>query len=185
MPSARLAGLYASTGRKDTAVAECRAALTKNPDSVPEALLLGQLLQLGGESAEAEAIYRRLLTRHPDLLPAANNLAYLLATAQAPTAEQLAEALTLATKASAGGDPSALDTVGWVHYRLGDKDAALEFLRKAHESLPEDPAVTYHLAQVLADLGQTEEARALLTALLARTQDFQDLAQARELLAGI
>lgn len=185
VPSARLAGLYASTGRKDTAVAECRAALTKNPDSVPEALLLGQLLQLGGESAEAEAIYRRLLTRHPDLLPAANNLAYLLATAQAPTAEQLAEALTLATKASAGGDPSALDTVGWVHYRLGDKDAALEFLRKAHESLPEDPAVTYHLAQVLADLGQTEEARALLTALLARTQDFQDLAQARELLAGI
>ncbi|MBU4524198.1 MAG: tetratricopeptide repeat protein [Desulfomicrobium sp.] len=185
VPSARLAGLYASTGRKDTAVAECRAALAKNPDSVPEAVLLGQLLQLGGESAEAEAIYRRLLTRHPDLLPAANNLAYLLATAQAPTAEQLTEALALATRASAGGDPSALDTVGWVHYRLGDKDAALEFLRKAHESLPEDPTVTYHLARVLVDVGQTEEARGLLTALLARTQDFQDLAQARELLAGI
>ncbi|PKN43364.1 MAG: hypothetical protein CVU60_03135 [Deltaproteobacteria bacterium HGW-Deltaproteobacteria-18] len=182
VPSARLAGLYASTGRKDTAVAECRAALTKNPDSVPEALLLGQLLQLGGETAEAEAIYRNLLARHPGLLPAANNLAYLLVSHAAPTTEQMTEALALATRASAGGDPSALDTVGWVHYRLGDKDAALQFLRKAHESLPEDPAVTYHLAQVLADLGQTGEARTLLQALLARTQDFPDLAQARSLL---
>ena len=185
VPSARLAGLYASTGRKDTAVAECRAALAKNPDSVAEAVLLGQLLQLGGESAEAEAIYRRLLARHPDLLPAANNLAYLLASGDAPSTEQLTEALALATRASAGGDPSALDTVGWVHYRLGDKDAALEFLRKAHESLAEDPAVTYHLARVLADLGQTQEARGLLTALLARTQDFSELGQARELLAGM
>jgi len=185
VPSARLAGLYASTGRKDTAMAECRVALDKNPDSVPEALLLGQLLQLSGDAAEAEAIYRKLLDRHPDLLPAANNLGYLLATAQAPTPQQLSEALALATKASAGGDPSALDTVGWVHYRLGEKDAALQFLRKAHESLPEDPAVTYHLARVLADLGQTGEARGLLTTLLARTQDFPDLAQARELLVGL
>jgi tetratricopeptide (TPR) repeat protein len=185
VPSARLAGLYASTGRKDTAVAECRAALTRNPDSVPEALLLGQLLQLGGETAEAEAIFRKLLARHPDLLPAANNLAYLLVTAQTPSPEQLAEALALATRASAGGDPSALDTVGWVHYRLGDKDAALQFLRKAHESLPEDPAVTYHLARVLVDLGQKDEARGLLKALLTRTQDFPELAQAKELLGGI
>ncbi|ACU90656.1 tetratricopeptide repeat protein [Desulfomicrobium baculatum] len=185
VPSARLAGLYASTGRKDTAVAECRAALAKNPDSVPEGLLLGQLLQLGGETAEAEAIFRKLLARHPDLLPAANNLAYLLVSHDAPTTEQLSEALALATRASAGGDPSALDTVGWVHYRLGDKDAALQFLRKAHESLPEDPAVTYHLARVLADLGQTGEARELLTALLARTQDFPELTRARELLASI
>ena len=68
---------------------------------------------------------------------------------------------------------------------MGDKDAALQFLRKAHESLPDDPAVTYHLARVLVDLGQTGEARGLLTTLLARTQDFPDLAQARELLVGL
>ena len=185
VPSARLAGLFASTGRRDTAITESRAALVKNPDAVSEALLLGQLLQLSGDLAEAETIYRKLLVRHPELQPASNNLAYLLVTVPAPTPEQLTEALALATRASASGDPSALDTVGWVHYRLGDKDAALQFLRKAHESLPEDPAVTYHLARVLADLGQKDEARGLLTALLARTQDFPELAQARELLGGI
>lgn len=180
-----MAGLYASTGRKDTAIAECRAALVKKPDSVPEALFLGQLLQLGGEAFEAEAIYRALLAKHPELLPAANNLAYLLVSKESPNAEQLAEALSLGTRASAGGDPSALDTVGWVHYRLGDKDAALQFLRKAHESLPEDPAVTYHLARVLVDLGQTEEARSLLSALVARNQEFPDMPQAKALLADI
>ena len=148
-------------------------------------MFLGQLLQLGGEAFEAEAIYRALLAKHPELLPAANNLAYLLVSKESPNAEQLAEALSLGTRASAGGDPSALDTVGWVHYRLGDKDAALQFLRKAHESLPEDPAVTYHLARVLVDLGQTEEARSLLSALVARNQEFPDMPQAKALLADI
>jgi len=164
---------------------ECRASLAKNPDSVPDAMLLGQLLQLGGDKVEAEATYRALLARHADLQPAANNLAYLLVSAETPTKEQLTEALALATKASASGDPSALDTLGWVHYRLGDKGAALQYLRKAHESLPEDPAVTYHLAQVLADEGQAAEARTLLSGLLARTQDFPDHAAARVLLDRI
>jgi tetratricopeptide (TPR) repeat protein len=185
VPSSRLAGLYASTGRKDVAITESRAALAKNPDSVPDALLLGRLLQLGGERVETEAIYRRLLERHPDLQPAANNLAYLLVSAEAPSQQELVEALALATKASASGDPSSLDTLGWVHYRLGDKGAALQFLRKAHELLPEDPSVTYHLAQTLADEGQTAEARTLLTGLLKRTQDFTEYAAARVLLEKI
>lgn len=185
VPSARLAGLYASTNRVGVAMNECRAALAKNPDSVPEALLLGQMLQLSGEGREAETIYRKLLARHPNLQPAANNLAYLLVSAEAPAAQQLREALDLATTASAGGDPAALDTLGWVHYRLGDKDAALQYLRKAHESLAAEPSVVYHLAQVLADVGQTGEARKLLAALLERTRDFAEYAQARDLLDRI
>lgn len=182
VPSARLAGLYISTGRKDAALAESRAALERNPESIPEALLLGQLLQLSGEKAEAEATYRGLLKRRPDLLPAANNLAYLLVSAESPTAEQLSEAMALATKASASGDPATQDTLAWVHYRLGDKDKALEILQQVHLLLPEDPSVTYHLAQVLADKGRTEEAKTLLKQVVDKEKVFPEAAAAQQLL---
>jgi tetratricopeptide (TPR) repeat protein len=182
VPSARLADLYISTGRKDAALTESRAALERNPESIPEALLLGQLLQLTGEKAEAEEIYRDLLKRRPDLLPAANNLAYLLVSAEEPTAEQLSEAMTLAVKASAGGDPATQDTLAWVHYRSGDTDKALEILQQVHQKIPEDPSVAYHLAQVLADKGRIEEAKTLLKQIVDTEKMFPEAATARQLL---
>lgn len=182
VPPARLAGLYASIGRRDAAEAECRAALERNPESVAEALLLGQLLQLSGEKSQAEKIYRDLLSRRPELLPVANNLAYLLVSLETPTPEQLSEALALASKASSNGDPVSQDTLAWVHYRLGDRDSALEILEQVHRLLPAEPTVTYHLAQVLADKGHTEDAKALLKQTLDKKKDFPEAEAARKLM---
>lgn len=177
-----MAGLYASIGRRDAAEAECRAALERNPESVAEALLLGQLLQLSGEKSQAEKIYRDLLSRRPELLPVANNLAYLLVSLETPTPEQLSEALALASKASSNGDPVSQDTLAWVHYRLGDRDSALEILEQVHRLLPAEPTVTYHLAQVLADKGHTEDAKALLKQTLDKEKDFPEAEAARKLM---
>lgn len=185
VPAMRLATLKARTGKLDAAITDSRAAVAKNPESMAEAVLLGQLLQRAGQHAEAEGIYRRLLERRPGLRPISNNLAYAIAADPAATPQRLAEALTLATEASAGGEPTALDTLGWVHYRLGDKPAALTNLRKAHEALPDEPSVAYHLARVLVDEGQPAEARTLLQALLQRQGDFPELAEARALLNSI
>jgi predicted Zn-dependent protease len=179
----RLAALKAQTGQLDAAIADTRASLARKPDSMAEAVLLGQILQRAGQHAEAEGIYRRLLERQPGLRAVNNNLAYAIASDPAATPERLAEAL--ATSASASGDPTALDTLGWVHYRLGDRPAALTHLRKAHEALPDEPSVTYHLARVLADEGQSAEARALLQALLQRKADFPEHAEAKALLDSI
>jgi tetratricopeptide (TPR) repeat protein len=185
VPAMRLATLKARTGKLDAAIADSRAALAKNPDSLAEAVLLGQLLQRAGQHAEAEGIYRRLLERQPGLRAVSNNLAYAIASDPAATPERLAEALALATTASAGGDPTALDTLGWVHYRLGDRPAALTHLRKAHEALPDEPSVAYHLARVLADEGQSAEARTLLQVLFQRQADFPEYVEAKALLDSI
>ena len=182
LPAMRLASLKAAMGKREEAMADCRAALAKAPDSVPESLLLGQLLQLGGEHAEAEKIYRRLLELYPHQRMLNNNLAYSIVSDSSATSERLAEALALAEKAAATGDPAAADTLGWIHYRLGDRQAALEHLRRAHEALPDDPSVTYHLARVLAEDGHKTEARELLEGLLGRTKEFPEYAAARELL---
>ncbi|MBP9944204.1 MAG: tetratricopeptide repeat protein, partial [Desulfomicrobium sp.] len=181
-PSVRLASLYAATGQLGVAISVSRSALSKNPDSVTESLLLGQLLQQDGQHEEPEAIYRKLLARHPELRPAANNLAYLLVSREGVTTGGLQEALGLATMASASGDPTALDTLGWVQYRLGDRKAAQDNLRAAHKALPEDPVVTYHLAQILADEGQKAESKVLLTRLLGAASAFPEAPAARALL---
>lgn len=185
VPSMRLAGLFMASGRRDAAVAESRAALARKPDSVPEALLLGQLLQMGGQGAEAEDIYRSLLGRNPNILAAANNLAYCIVTDPEASPERLQEALAMASRAAESGDPAALDTLGWVHYRLGDRGEALTHLRKAHEALPQEPSVAYHLAKVLAEEGQAAEAKTMLDTLLKRTTDFPEYAQARALFESI
>ncbi len=181
-PSTRLAQLLAGSDRADEAIAEARSALAKNPGAVAEALLLGQLLQHAGQEDEAETIYRGLLQKHPQIKPAANNLAYLLANRPQVSPDMLREALDLATMAASSNDPMAVDTLGWVHYRLGDLQTAQDYLRQAHEVLPEDPAVTYHLAQVLADQGHTAEARELLARIMEQGGSFYERPAAKALL---
>jgi len=41
-----------------------------------------------------------------------------------------------------------MDSMGWVQYRLGNIDAALDFLKKAY-SIKKDPEISAHLGEVL------------------------------------
>ncbi len=54
-------------------------------------------------------------------------------------------------------DAAIVDSVGWVHFRLGDFAKALEYLRKA-ASMMEDPEVSAHLGEVLWVTGEKDEA---------------------------
>ena len=51
--------------------------------------------------------------------------------------------------------------MGWVLHKLGENEAALDFLRRAFE-LERDPEIAAHLFQVHLQLDQQAEARALL-----------------------
>ncbi len=57
-------------------------------------------------------------------------------------------------------DHYMLDSLGWVHYRLGNLAKAAEFLRKAYD-IQADPEIAAHLGEVLWKLGQHEEAKKL------------------------
>jgi Flp pilus assembly protein TadD len=92
----------------------------------------------------------------PDDAHAHNALGYSLADRgqRLPEARQLIErALQLAP-----GDPFITDSLGWVEFRLGNKDAALRLLRQAYASRP-DTEIGAHLGEVLWALGQRDEAR--------------------------
>ena len=105
-----------------------------------------------------EADIRRVIELDPDNAHAYNALGYTLA----DQTDRYQEALNLITRALelAPNDPFILDSMGWVQYRLGNFDAAQEYLRKAL-ALRDDAEIAAHLGEVLWKIGVKEEARAL------------------------
>ena len=104
-----------------------------------------------------ESLLRRLMTLQPDNPEAYNALGYSLADRN----ERLDEADKLIEKASAlaPNDAYIMDSLGWVKYRLGDKQEAATLLKRAF-SLQPNAEIGAHLGEVLWSLGQQDEAKA-------------------------
>jgi tetratricopeptide (TPR) repeat protein len=105
---------------------------------------------------EMETLLRRVIALKPDNAHAHNALGYSLADRQQrlPEARQLVQrALELAP-----GDPFITDSLGWVEFRLGNREEALRLLRRAYASRP-DTEIAAHLGEVLWAIGQRDEAR--------------------------
>lgn len=103
-----------------------------------------------------EANLRRVIEMQPDHAHAYNALGYTLADRNL----RLPEARVLIETAHklAPNDPFILDSLGWVLHRLGENEAALGPLRRAHEMRP-DAEIAAHLGEVLWVLGRQAEAQ--------------------------
>jgi len=102
-----------------------------------------------------EADLSQILEREPDNANALNALGYTLAdrTDRFEEAEQLIDrALELRPN-----DHFILDSKGWVLYRLGKLDEAIQYLRRALELIP-DAEIAAHLGEVLWVKGDRKEA---------------------------
>lgn len=98
---------------------------------------------------------RKLIRLKPDFAQAYNALGYTLADRNL----KLEEARSLIEKALAlsPNDHYILDSMGWVHYRLGKLDAAADYLRRAYTAQT-DPEIAAHLGEVLWKQGKYSEA---------------------------
>ncbi|WP_370659758.1 tetratricopeptide repeat protein [Massilia polaris] len=128
----------------------------KNPDLLYDFALQAEKL---GRVDVMEKALREVMVLAPDNHHAYNALGYSLAERNV----RLAEALALIDKAlkMAPEDPFIMDSLGWVHYRMGKLDAAEALLRKAY-ALRKDAEIAVHLGEVLWRKGAQEEARKLL-----------------------
>ena len=107
----------------------------------------------------AERNLREVLRIDPNNVQALNALGYTLADRTNRYSEALGyiqRALTLAPK-----DAAILDSMGWVHYRLGNHKEAITYLRQALE-LTQDSEVAAHLGEVLWTVGNKDEATTVL-----------------------
>ena len=105
-----------------------------------------------------ETSLRKLIELRPDHAHAYNALGYSLAdrNLRLDEARDLIErALKLAPE-----DPFIIDSMGWVHYRQGNRAEALRYLRRAFAVRP-DPEIAAHLGEVLWMSGERLEAEKL------------------------
>ena len=73
------------------------------------------------------------------------------------------------------GNGAYLDSMGWIHYRNGNFERALDFMIQAVNVLPDDPVITEHLGMVLKAQGQAGEALDMLRRALALGGDRERL----------
>jgi tetratricopeptide (TPR) repeat protein len=110
------------------------------------------------QRVEAERDLRQILQNEPDNAVALNSLGYML-TDDSQRYREAEELLNKAHKLKPD-DPVIIDSLGWLHYRLGNYVEAIRELRQAYTSYQE-PAVAAHLGEVLWVTGAQEEARAI------------------------
>jgi uncharacterized protein (TIGR03790 family) len=128
-------------------------ATTLEPRLLSAHRALATVYQEQGEHDRAVERLRRVLADAPDDLLSLNNLAYALAVQQ----KAAPEALPLAQQAyalSKGTVPSVTDTLGWIHYLLGQYIEAEKYLGEAATAAPDDADVQLHLAHVYVARGR-------------------------------
>ncbi|MEW7849956.1 tetratricopeptide repeat protein [Massilia aurea] len=127
----------------------------KNPDLLYDFALLAEKL---GKVDVMEAQLREVMAQAPDNHHAYNALGYSLAERNV----RLQEAYGLIAKAleMAPDDPFIMDSMGWIHYRMGNLNEAEKFLRRAY-GVRKDAEIGVHLGEVLWQKGDKSAAQKL------------------------
>ena len=112
-----------------------------------------------------EADLLDILQNDPDNANALNALGYTLA----DRGLRIDEAQKYVERAFAlkPDDPAVIDSMGWIHFRLGNYAEAENYLRKALD-LMDDAEIIGHLGELLWAQGNYEEARSLLREAMER-----------------
>ena len=133
-------------------------ALVRYPNDPDVLYDLAMVADKMGKTTEMEALLRQVIAVRPEYPHAYNALGYSLADRN----ERLPEARALVGKALelAPDDAYIADSMGWVEFRSGNLQAAQTILRAAFKK-KHDAEIAAHLGEVLWNLDQQAEARAI------------------------
>lgn len=121
---------------------------------------------------QVEDDLRWILKKDPDNVHALNALGYTLA--DRTTRYQEAHILLKRALSLKPDDAFVLDSMGWVHYRLGNYTEAIRYLQRAL-SLRNDAEISAHLGEVLWMTGDHREAESVWQRALKHTPDNESL----------
>jgi tetratricopeptide (TPR) repeat protein len=180
-----LAGIYVQLEDFAGALEVCERGLKVMPDNTDLRLLSASIYERTDRYEDAIKVYDELLEQDPTLVLAANNLAALIADHQ-PERERLQRALQATQVFESSDNPLFLDTIGWVHYRLGNYEEALAFLERAARGAGQVPQVRYHLGMAYFSTNRPDLAkRELQAALDGKDKSFVGSDEARATLAKL
>jgi len=160
-----------------------RKARELQPKDLTANLRLALLLGETGKLEEAKRLLDQILKLAPDNPVALNNMAYLLA----DSAASLDAALTLAQRAiaRAPGNPTIMDTLGWIYLKKNLSDNAVQIYEELVNRFPQGATWRYHLAMALYQKGDRPRARRQLQQALTSNPSQEEEKKIRELLAKL
>jgi len=165
---------------KDKALTSLTNALEQSPND--EQLRYARAMHYDslGKMAEMEQDLRIIIEKNPKNAIALNALGYTLA----DKTDRYEEALKLITAALTlkPNNPAIMDSMGWILFKLGDNEKALQLLGRAYLNYP-DGEVAAHLGEVLWTMGKQEEAKKVWTNNLKQQPDHPILRKTLERLA--
>ncbi len=143
-----LAVIYAISGRKRLADFELNKLLETGymTDSVYAAIAFVAWEQK--DTAKCFEYYEKSLEKNPDNISSLNGLGYVLACED----KDLTRALSLCKQAVKVAPKSAacLDSLGWVYYKLGLYNDAMQYLERAEKIDPTNREIAKHVKAVKA-----------------------------------
>src|SRR5262249_10936972 len=148
--------------------------------AAPALMQLGMIREQLKHFDAARDAYEKLLTVAPNAPLALNNLAVLYS----EHFGQLDKAYELAKRAKeVANEPHIADTLGWIMYKQGEYNGALQLLQESAGKLPDVPEIQFHLGMTYYMLGEEEPARAALQKAVDASADFPDKNEARRRLS--
>jgi len=132
-------------------------AREKWPNNTEVLYRLGFLQEQMGQREQALRTMEEIVSLEPDHAEALNFIGYTLA----EEGRDLERALVLIETALRlkPGSGHIIDSLAWVHYKLGNLDEAWKHILSAVEIMYDDPVIWEHYGDIAKALGKTEKAR--------------------------
>lgn len=172
------ARMHLVQGQTEEARKMLQDLLSRQPGSVDGLLAMGMLEEGAGRYDQAVQAYRKVLQADPNHVVAKNNLVARLS--EQPGS--LDEALRLANelRGAASTEPEIEDTIGWVYYRKGSFEPAIEhFSRAAARS--RNPRIHYHLAMAHFAAGNRAQGKKAMAAALELDPNLPEAAEVKRM----
>jgi len=151
-----LGSVLSQLNQPDEAIPYLEAALKTRPRWISALSSLASVYESLKEYANSDSLFNEALQLDPENALILNNYGYSLS----ERGVRLEEAMDMAQRAleTEPKNGSYLDTMGWIYYKLGDYQKALEYIEEAH-SIRKSVDVAKHLGDVYDKLGMKEKAR--------------------------
>jgi len=178
-----MARLYVYQKQPLKALELLRKALQQSDDDMTLMFDLASLTELSGNKFKAISIYEKILTEKPDSAKAINNLAMLLL--QREGSGDLDKASNLVETIKHIDNPNYQDTVGWIKFKRGEIDEALQFILVAANSAPKNAEINYHLAMIYHKRDELALAKKYLKIAFSTGKEFEGIERAKDVFAKL
>lgn len=176
-----LISTYLQDNKPDEAITRLQNLLSLDPHQTWALSTLASIYGKTGDFEKARDTYETLLSETPESADTMAKLAVLYS----EQFNQLSKAYDLAAKARslAPVDPLVADTLGWISYKQGNYEQAINLIREAADKLPGNPEIQFHLGMANYMMDQPDAARIAFKNAVASERNFLHQEEAARWLA--